>query len=229
MNSNFICKNIKMKVSKNDNTIAVTGRNKLFTGVFMLLYASTLISQKAEKLPCHLGIGIGTHVSGNAHGGVYDIYGSIYNGNSILSIGPCIQKRSNSICGARMAFSYMITGRDDFSNPGNRFNESEKLQLYFFSYLQYIYKAPLSFASVKREEIVSRKNDNREVDFNKYKFSTTEAGLGFGLNIKLGKQLVWSNYIGFSTYYHTNYVEGMYAERIAPVLIMGTSLGVKLF
>lgn len=218
-----------MKVSKKVNGLRITGRDKLFIGMFMLLNASTLISQKAEKLPYRLGVGIGTHVSGNAHGGVYDVYGSIYNGNSILSIGPCIQKRSNSICGARMSFSYMVTGRDDFSGSGNEFNESEKLQLYFFSYLQYIYKAPLSFRSVKREEIVSQRNDNREVDFNKFKFSTTEAGLGFGLNIKLGKQLVWSNYMGFSTYYHTNYVEGMYAERIAPVLMMGTSLGVKFF
>lgn len=201
----------------------------LYIGLFMLLSVCTLFSQKTEKLPYRLGVGIGTHVSGNAHGGVYDVYGSIYNGNSVFSVGPCIQKRSNSICGARMEYNYMVTGRDDFSKARYEFKECEKLQLYFFSYLQYIHNSSLSFSSVKREEMTSRSNDNRAVDFDKLKFSTVEGGLGFGLNINLSKQIVWGNYMAFSTYYHTNYMNGMYAERIAPVLVIGTALRLKLF
>lgn len=201
----------------------------LFIGLLMLMSVSPLFSQKIKKSPYRLGIGIGSHVSGNAHGSVYDVYGSIYNGNSVFSAGPCIQKRTNSICGARIAYNYMLTGKEDFSKSRNEFNDCEKLQLYFFSYVQYIHNSPLSFNSVTREEITSRFNDNRKVDFDKLKFSTAEVGLGFGLNVNLSKQLVWGNFVGFSTYYHTNYVEGMYAERIAPVLVIGTTLKLKLF
>lgn len=227
----FLCKKFfKMRIDKNEKHLRFMHLwwTKFLIGVFMFLNISNLISQKNGKLPYRFGGGIGTHVSGNAHGGIYDVYGSLYDGKSLFSVGPCIQKRSNTICGARMSFSYLVTGMDDFL-PDNKFAEREKLQLYFFSYLQYIYKAPLSFNSVKREEILSQRNDRREIDFNKYKLSTVEAGLGFGLNIKLNKQLVLGNYIGLSMYYHANYVNGMYADQIAPTLILGTSLGLNFF
>lgn len=219
-----------MKNKKENNFRVINlNWNKLLIGIYALLSINTLFSQQIEKQPYRLGIGVGTHVSGNAHGGVYDVFGSIYNGNSVFSFGPCIQKRSNSICGARLSFSHVLTGRDDFSNTTIKFKEVDKLQLYCFSYLQYLYQTPLSYGAIKREEMASKSNDNPEVDFNKFEFSTTEVGLGFGLNIKLCKKLVWSNFLGFSTFYHTNYLEGMYAERSAPVLMMGSSIGFKFF
>jgi hypothetical protein len=160
---------------------------------------------------------------------IYDIYGSLYNGKSLLSLGACIQKRSNSLCGARLSYSYMVMGEDDFLNNGSSFKESEKLQLYFFTYLQYIDKTPLSFGSLKREQLLSQRSEYNNVDFNKVKLSTVEAGIGFGLNIKLSQQLVLGSYIGLSTYYHSNYMVGMYADKMAPVLTLGTSLGFNFF
>lgn len=217
---------MKNKINFGETTLT---RFTLFIGLLMLLSVSSLFSQKIKKSPYRLGVGIGSHVSGNAHGSIYDVYGSIYNGNSVFSAGPCIQKRTNSICGARIAYNYMLTGKEDFSKSRNEFNDCEKLQLYFFSYLQYIHNSPLSFNSVRREEITSRSNDNRTVDFEKLKFSTVEGGFGFGLNVNLSKQLVWGNYMAFGTYYHINYMGGMYAERISPVLVIGTTLRLKLF
>lgn len=185
--------------------------------------------QNNKKLNYCLGAVIGTHVSGNAQGEIYDLLVSLYNGKSLLSLGACIQKRSNSICGARASFCYIVSGRDNLLQPKNEFIENEKLQLYFFSYLQYIYKARLSLIAIKREEILSQRNDNCLIDFNTNKFSTIECGLGFGLNVKLRKQLVWYNIIGLGIYYHTNFIKQMYADQIAPTLVIGTSLGLIFF
>ena len=94
----------------------------------MFVNMNALLSQKSERLGYRPGVGVGAHVSGNAHGEIYDLYGSLYNGKTLFSLGPCIQKRSKAICGARVAFSYMITDCDDFS-PLTRFTDYDKLQL----------------------------------------------------------------------------------------------------
>lgn len=218
-----------MKTKKNEKGFNWPMQTKLFIGIIMLLNISTLLSQKSEKLPFYIGAGVGTHVSGNAHGVFYDVYGSLYNGKSLVSLGACIQKRSNSICGTRLSYSYIVYGGDNFLDKRYKFSNDEKLQLYFFGYLQYLNNTPLSFGSIKREELLSQGSEHNNVDFNKLKLSTVEAGLGFGLNKKLNQQFVLGSYLGLSTYYHSNYVNGMYGDKIAPVLILGTTLGFNFF
>ncbi len=197
--------------------------------IFILLtLPSSVISQNNKKSPFRLGAGVGAHVSGNAHGGVYDIYGSLTNGKSVFSIGACIQNRSNPICGGKASFSYVITNPDNYSKVGINDLEVDKLQLYLFSFCQYIHQSGLSSSAIQREKNLEVANEP-VIDLNSLKLSTIEAGAGLGLNYKINKKLVWSNYIGISTFYHLNYNDNFHSNEIAPVLIVGTSFGINFY
>lgn len=209
--------------------ISIFGKVKvLHIVIFILLNISlSVISQNNKNLPYRFGVGVGVHVSGNSHGGIYDLYGSLYNGKSLFSLGTCMQKRSNPFCGARMSFSYMLTNRDNFSKVGiTDLEEDDNLQLYFFSFCQYLHNAQLSSAAIHREKDLERGNEP-PTDFSSIKLSTIEAGVGFGLNIKLRKKMTWGNYIGISTFYRTNYNNELHVNEIAPALIIGTSFGLN--
>ena len=72
-------------------------RTEFSMRIFIFLNRSCLISQNSKKLNYCLGAGIGTHVFGNVQAEIYDLFGSLYNEKNLLSLGACIQKRSNSI------------------------------------------------------------------------------------------------------------------------------------
>jgi hypothetical protein len=78
------------------------------------------------------------------------------------------------------------------------------------------------------EEAASKQNDFK-TDYSKYELSTAELFAGFGLNMKINNKLVWSTSVGFGTYYHVDYVNGLYNERMAPVLMLGTALRLNYF
>jgi hypothetical protein len=167
---------------------------------------------------------VGAHISGNTHGSIYDIYGSLYNGKNLISFGPCIQNNSNSLSGARLSYSHILTGQDNLSKNSITNFEEDRLQLYVFSYCQYLHNAHLNSGSIKQEQLLA-KEDEHQLDYHSIKLSTIELGAGFGLNLKLNKKLAWGNYVGISTIYHTNYMNGLRTDKIAPVLIIGTTFG----
>ncbi len=202
---------------------------KMFVFLFTFFSNDVLISQNNKSSLYKAGIGIGTHISGDGYGGIYDLYGSLYNGKRFFLAGPCVQKRSGSVCGGRLFYAYIVTARDNFTKKENKYADDEGIQLYFFSYLQYINNAPLSFNTVEMEEKLNVRNDAQSINFNKIKLSTAEACAGFGFNLKLAKQLVWSNYIGINIFYHLNYVTGMYEDRLSSGLMLGTSIGFSFF
>ena len=210
------CKHNLIRISKKTNTLCVI--------IFVLLNLSRINAQQTKRIPYRFGAGIGTHISGNAHGGIYDVYGSLYNGKNLISFGPCIQNNSNPLSGARISCSRMLTGQDDFSKNGITNFEDDRLQLYVFSFLQYLHNTHLSSGAIKQEQLMSSGNEH-QFDYHSIKLSTIELGVGFGLNLKLSKKMVWGNYIGISTIYHTNYMNGLHTDKVEPVLVLGTSFG----
>lgn len=202
----------------------------IFAMCILLIMGVQSIAQKSNT-GYRLGMGVGTHLTGNAHGAMYSITVSLYDGKNHLSIGPCIQKRKEEICGGSFIYSRILTGQETFLADGSSYKadvECQKIQLFTFIQAQYIKGASLSYRAVKMEEATSKQNDF-QTDFSKYQMSTAEIFAGFGLNTKINKKLIWSTSIGFGTYYHIDYINGLYNERIAPVLMLGTALRLNYF
>jgi hypothetical protein len=198
--------------------------------ILMVLGNGTLVSQNAQKSPYLLGLSIGSNISGNAHGAIYEAGLGLYNGKNIFSIAACTQKRSMQLCGGRFQYTRILTGKEDFSGQDRPYAvEPSKLQLFFYSRAQYLNSACLAFNDVKKEETIMKNRDEVPSDANRIRLSTIDVSVGIGLNVKLCKQLVWGNYIGFGTYYHLNHNPGMYCEKMAPVIVLGTSLRLNYF
>lgn len=213
-------------------------------------------SIQTPELPKYkIGMEIGTNISGNGHGTFYEGGITLSNKKNVFLIGTCIQKRKTDLCG--LSFNYMRTvlSRNNFAKKTAASMEEmdefekmeaieemeeleaiknnknpERLQLFFFTKAQYIHHASLSFNGVKHEENFSKeKNNDIDIDFNNYKTSTVEFYAGFGLNVNISKNLTWTNSIGFGTYYHLNYIPGMYKDQIAPVMMLKTSIRINNF
>lgn len=205
----------------------LVGLKTMYTKVnvaLIILFTSMCIILSAQS-PYRLGAGIGAHISGNMHGGIYDVYGNIYNGKNAFAVGSCIQKRSGKLCGVSTKFSHIVTGRDQISNSAFNDDMGDRVQLYFLSYLQYLHNTPLSYNADRREAQNNPANSTGEYAQSKIKLNTIDAGAGFGLNVKLTRKIVMGAYICVGTYYHTNYTSGMYGDKMAPVLTVGTSIG----
>lgn len=221
-----------MKTSNSTNQ-EYTSKNKnsgILAICILLIMGVQSIAQKNNN-GYRLGIGVGTHLSGNSHGTMYDLSLSLYNGKNHISLGPCIQKRKEQLCGASFRYSRILTGQESFLADGTSYNADDdchRIQLFTFVQAQYLKGAGLSYNAVKMEEAAGKQNDYK-VDYSKYELSTAELFAGFGLNTKINQKLVWSTSIGFGTYYHINYINGLYNERIAPVLMLGTALRLNYF
>lgn len=190
----------------------------------------SLISQNASKSPYLLGLSLGSHISGNAHGTIYEAGLGLYNGKNLFSVGPCMQKRTMAVCGGRFNYMRILTGKEEFAKKSLGYDvEASRLQLFVYSRVEYIHNASLSYNDVKKEETVMQNREEMPLDANRIKLSTIDVSAGVGLNIKLSSQLVWGNYIGFGTYYHLNHKQGMYCEKMAPVIVIGTSLRLNYF
>jgi hypothetical protein len=149
----------------------------------------------------------------------------------IYPLGPCIQKRKEEVCGGTFRFSRILSGQESFLADGSSYqadDDCHKVQLFTFVQAQYLKGATLSYKAVKLEEAAAKQNDY-QTDYSKYQLSTAEIFAGFGLNTKINQKLVWSTSIGFGTYYHINYTDGLYKERIAPVLMLSTALRLNYF
>jgi hypothetical protein len=210
----------------------ITTHIKNTTKLFILLAVSCnpLISQNQVKSPYLFGISVGSHVSGNAHGTMFDGSVSLYNGKNAFSAGACVQKRTMQVCGGSFNYTRILTGAENFSERSLRYGvDDSKLQLFCYSTVSYFQNAALSYNAVKCEEALMKNQSEFPSNANAIKLSTAEISAGFGLNVKLSKQLVWSNYIGVGSYYHVNYTAGMYCEKAAPMLTLGTSLKLNYF
>ncbi|MES2567091.1 MAG: hypothetical protein V4565_09515 [Bacteroidota bacterium] len=219
LNSNNTQYNLK---NSNSNILALC--------LIFILATKTIYSQSINQ-GYHLGAGVGTHLSGNSHGAIYDLSLSLYDGKNHFSIGPSIQKRKEKVCGGTLRYTRILTGQENFSSNEavlDPTNDCQRIQLFSFVNAQYLKGAGLSYKAIKLEEAASKQNDF-QTDYSKYELSTVELFVGFGINTKINKKLVWSSSIGFGTYYHLNYINGLYNERMAPVLMLGTALRLNYF
>ncbi len=199
----------------------------------ILLINNSLNAQFAQERPhslFKLGGGVESFISGNGLGTFFSPYLTIGDGINFLSCGPVIQKRSLLMQGAKIGYSRVLTGSPFNSLNSELEKQNGNLQLNFFCYAQYINQLPLSYVALRTEELMNSKNDlgiNR--DWNKVKLTTAELCAGFELRIKITRNISWKNYIGASYYQHLNYLQGMYHEKSAIVLAIGTGIGIKHF
>lgn len=203
------------------------GISKLF---ILLIIAGTMNAQTRSKSPYLFGVAVGSHISGNAHGTILDASVGLYNGRNVFSLGACMQKRTMQFSGARFNYMRILTGKENFSEKAPSYGyDDSKLQLFCYANMEYQHQAALCYNAVKQEETLTQNQSEYPSNANAIRLSTAEVSAGLGLNIKLSKQLVWSNYIGLGVYSHLNYTPGMYCEKTAPVLTLGTSFKLNYF
>jgi hypothetical protein len=182
--------------------------------------------EQAEKrrVPVKLGLGLEAYASGNAHGAYYSPNVNLSKGKSMISLGPCLQKRSLEINGLKIGYSYLLSGINDRYDQ-DEINEmkndpSDILELRVLCYVQYLHNAKLSYNASRVETIT---NQESKMNFNQVRLSTIESAICIELDIN-SKWLKIRTYLGASTFYHTDYINGMYRPKCSPALMFGTGI-----
>jgi len=201
--------------------------------LLMIIKIHQLSAQKYErKVPVKVGGGLELFTSGNWHGTLYSPSLSLNKGRNMFYGGALIQKRSSQVVGGRFGYSFNLSdpkGSLDY-DEGNQEEDYQQepvqeckslLHLNFFSYVQYINNGGLSYVAARTEQLTHR---DGTTNWNSVKLNTAEVCLGFELNVRFSERITWKNFIGGSVYYHINYVQGMYHERVAPTLVIGTGI-----
>lgn len=194
--------------------------------ILFLMFASPnqLSAQKFDINSYNVGTSIDTYVTGGGHGTFYTGNVVLFNEKNTFTFGPCIQKRTAKPGGFKIGYTRKLADNNKEEGQSS-YKESEvgSLQLNLFTSLQYVERLPLSYAKARIEELTSL-TDN--VKFSQSKLSTINASFGVEVNVKLSNTLQLKNFIGASVYYHTNYVQGMYMDQMAPALIIGTGINI---
>jgi hypothetical protein len=203
-------------------------KSLLIVGLISFLATPASAQKYKPKSKCYIGGGLETYSSGNWHGTLFSPYLNLTKGRRSFNMGPVMQSRSKELSGGKFSFSYNLSGgkskrvsvdedEEDYvagAQPGI-------LQLNVFGFGQYIHNTPLSKSASITEQKTSRE---ASINWSNVRLSTAEAGVGFELYVKFSKRVSWKNFIGGSVYCHTNYIAGMYHEKISPVLFMGTGI-----
>ncbi len=194
---------------------------RLFSIILILMISIiNTTAQEKKNSPANFGVGYSSFLSGNAHGTFYSFNINIEKNKSNFSLGPCIQKISQQTRTVKFVYSYKVA-----DNEGH-------IRLRFFSYLLYSDKLPINYSAIVIEEGQQRTEErwgnckDSQIDWCKIRLSTLETGAGIELGVKVYKGIEFRNFIGFSVFYHTKYIEGMYNNRCAPVLTLGTSINI---
>jgi hypothetical protein len=167
------------------------------------------------------GINLDTYSSGNGHGAFFCPSVTFNKGRNSVSVGPTIQKRSMDLNGFKLSYSRNLSAESD--DLGNIY--LDRIQLNFFSYLQYTDKLPLSYSVIKNENLIAREP---QPNWENVKLATTEFAAGIELRVNFSSNISWKTYVGVSAYYHLNYLIGMDHERMAPSLSLGTGINILL-
>lgn len=185
--------------------------------------------EEKRRLPVRFGIGAETYVAGNAHGAFYSANLNLSRGKSLISLGPCLQKRSLQLNGVKLSYSYLLSGINDCYDA-DEVNEmkddpSDIIEFRILGYVQYTHQASLSYNASRVETIT---NPESKINFNEVKFSTLEGALAAELDINL-KALKIRTYLGFTTFYHFNYIDYMYRAKCSPALTFGAGVLIPHF
>jgi hypothetical protein len=197
-----------------------------FALVILMLFLNSIKFSAQNKYTgiTKYGGGLETYISCNGHGAFYSPYLSVYKGNSAFNFGPTIQKRSGIMNGFKVLLSHNLTGSKNRHIKDEYFynyHYPKFFQLNFYFSAQYNGNLPLSYATVKKEEVVQREPQQ---NWNKLKLSTVEVSSGLAFQVNITNNFSWRTNIGLSLYHHLNYMEGMKLEETAPAVNLGTSL-----
>ncbi|MCE3225518.1 MAG: hypothetical protein K0S32_69 [Bacteroidetes bacterium] len=225
------------------NKQTITIRTVAVILLMMLALGQAYSQTYKRKTPVYFGGGLETFSSGNWHGAFYSPYLNVTKGRKSFSGGPIFQKRSMELSGGKLSYSYNLSGTkkhkidydEEEEELGNIAGDYAKtpdrqlLQLNCFGFTQYVHETSLSYAAQKTEEqvehsMVEMKENQSARDWNKVRLSTIEIGVGFELYVKLTKRISWKSYVAGAAYYHVNYINGMYHERVSPSLVLGTGI-----
>jgi hypothetical protein len=195
-----------------------------FTMYFM---AGRIFSQKTPSKG-YIGAGIGAHLSSSGHGAYYSAFISYSKGKSNITLGPCLQKRTLMLRGARLSFSYILAAQDDEGVivENKEYKSSDVLQLGMFGYAQYVDNLPLSY---HRARIESETDTVGVINWNESPISTVEGGAGVELFVRVSRLIRLRGFFGVGAYYHTTYQPGMYQERSSVLLTTGVSINIVSF
>jgi hypothetical protein len=174
--------------------------------------------------PLKLGVGVEQYVSGNWHGTHYSPYLMLSKGKSSFAFGPVVQKRTLETTGGRVIFSRVITGGNPYEVDCDGERVDGLFQMNYFIAAQYLCNTRLAYSSVRIEE---RSNKGSDISWKDLRLCTAEISAGIEVYVKISRNLNWKNYFGASVYNHVKYQQGMYHEKIAPVLMIGTGLILK--
>lgn len=206
---------------------------------FFVIFSNSKIY--AQALKTKFNAGIESYLSGNGHGTFFGGYVGIDKGRSSISIGPSLQKRSLKVNSGKLSYSYILAGYKKTQQKLNMFDQvkenlaeldslklesmaeeehNSRLQLRFYSYLQYTHNALLSDNTELRDEkpYTGTHNNENLNNWNQIRISTAELGIGAELQIKLTNKLYWKNTIAVSGYYHLNCPVNR-CNAISPVMI----------
>jgi len=227
-------KTITNKIKSKFNT---TVRGMLIVSAVLISSANLHAQNKSPDKAFHLGLGLESYSSGNAHGAFYTGQLLLTKGRNTLGFGPVLQKRSLMTKGIKASYSLLIADRNnplsfgepdpDMATYGEMLTPIDNglfnVQVRLFSYLQYVHQLPLSYRATRIESFT---HPEATFDRSNLRLCTTEGGVGIQIDLIINK-LVLKNYIGASVFYHNTYTKGMYHERASAALIVGTGINVS--
>jgi hypothetical protein len=203
----------------------------------IILQPGTRISAQASK---SIGAAIGTSMSGNGHGTTYIPQLCFGRERNTLMLGVCMQQQAMKFNGARLAYSFILSGRtkqeinmdeDDSTEIYQYFeggvpdqqNGSVESRVNFkvFFYVAYLKDNLLSKNTQKMEAHVNRVEGT---NWKTATLTTIESGIGMQIGIRLAKDLYWNSFVAASFYYHTKYIQNMHHEQFSPSITLGTSI-----
>ncbi len=212
-----------MKTKSNKIISTLIGKAILTT---VVLLGCNEISYSQQKLfnetPSNLGIAVASQISANGYGSEYNPMLYLKNGRKSYFIGPVIQKQKLNVSGVRFNYDYTIVGEDAQGNEAYNKN----LELFCFFIAAYHHNALLGKRALWEERMANREYDG---DFSKLHFQSIEIYGGFGLKIKLFKNIKWVNCLGLGGYTSFNFPGHLYynANNIGLILKTGISFDIK--
>ncbi len=170
----------------------------------------------------HIGFGTETYINGDAHGTFYAANVNLTHGRSTISIGPCLQKRSQEVNGGKMSFSYLISGinelYEDESESAAVLNDI--VELHALCNLQYTHQSRLSYCAAQAETIA---NPESTINYGEARFNTITATIGPEVDFSIKKVKI-KTYAGASFFHHFKYDESMYRPRTGTALVFGLGI-----
>lgn len=211
--------NITLRTAKHDFYSVLTTMH--LASLLLLLCTATLAARAQNNQHTNrpdISYGLSMGASGAGYGTLYMESISLTKYRSAFTVSACLQRRTMQFKGFQFGYSYELA-----NNGSTFFSQSPRgsQQLSAFAYARYMHAAPLGKAMANAENM---QNPTQDVDWNNVMLSTAEVAAGMEFNIKIGRRLIWNNYLGLTTFHRTTYDVPMYFGRTNVSLTLGTGI-----